>query len=250
MPWRILVIVAFVGVAGGGIFGLVRGLSYLPTLPFAIVEGATLFSVPAALLGLVLVAAWSIRSCDAPEHCVAEAGVKGVFVAAQARGQGGSALRLSCIATEVVSTAVIIATTLALPWASYRIGRSPVVPLQVDGALAAVLVSVAALAIVFAVVQIRWRAMALAGVELVLAPVALVLCVVAAAGRISHANSIVDRVTAATATAFGVGSILAVLAGLALVSAAVVVLMLDSPGRGERESERPVLVRSTPPGQA
>jgi hypothetical protein len=60
MPWRILVVVTLVGVVGGGVFGLVRGLSYLPTLPFAIVEGGILFCVPAAVLGLVFTAAWSL----------------------------------------------------------------------------------------------------------------------------------------------------------------------------------------------
>lgn len=62
MPWRILVVAALVGVVGGGIFGLVRGLGYLPTLPFAIVEGGILFGVPAALFGLVGVGVWSIGS--------------------------------------------------------------------------------------------------------------------------------------------------------------------------------------------
>ena len=60
MPWRILVVVAIAGAVGGGFFGVVRGLSYLPTLPFAMVEGAILFGVPAALLGLVLVGGWTI----------------------------------------------------------------------------------------------------------------------------------------------------------------------------------------------
>jgi hypothetical protein len=59
MPWRILTVVALVGVIGGGIFGFVRGLNYLPTLPFAVIEGGILFGVPAAVLGLLLVGAWS-----------------------------------------------------------------------------------------------------------------------------------------------------------------------------------------------
>lgn len=62
MPWRILAVVALLGVVSGAVFGFVRGLSYLPTLPFAIIEGGILFGVPAALLGLLLVGAWSLGS--------------------------------------------------------------------------------------------------------------------------------------------------------------------------------------------
>jgi hypothetical protein len=60
MPWRLLAACALVGVVGGAIFGFVRGLHYVPTLPFAIVEGAILFGVPAAILGLLLAGGWSL----------------------------------------------------------------------------------------------------------------------------------------------------------------------------------------------
>ena len=60
MPWRLLAVMAVLGVFGGAIFGFIRGLSYLPTLPFAIVEGGILFGAPAALLGLLLVGVWSL----------------------------------------------------------------------------------------------------------------------------------------------------------------------------------------------
>jgi len=62
MPWRVFVLAVVVGVVGGAVFGFVRGLSHLPTLPFAIVEGAFLFGIPAALLGLLLAGAWSLGS--------------------------------------------------------------------------------------------------------------------------------------------------------------------------------------------
>ena len=62
MPWRLSVIVSLVGVVGGAVFGFVRGLSYLPTLPVAIVEGGILFGVPAALLGLAITGAYSLGS--------------------------------------------------------------------------------------------------------------------------------------------------------------------------------------------
>jgi hypothetical protein len=50
------------GVVVGAIFGFVRGLDYLPTLPFAIVEGAILFGLPASLLGRLLGGGWWIAS--------------------------------------------------------------------------------------------------------------------------------------------------------------------------------------------
>lgn len=62
MPWRILAVVAATGAAGGAIWGFVRGLANLPTLPFAVVEGAILFGVPASILGLLLAAVWSVGS--------------------------------------------------------------------------------------------------------------------------------------------------------------------------------------------
>jgi hypothetical protein len=62
MPWRLLGVCTLVGVAGGAIFGFVRGLRYVPTLPFAIIEGGILVGVPATVLGLVLVAAWSLST--------------------------------------------------------------------------------------------------------------------------------------------------------------------------------------------
>jgi hypothetical protein len=53
--WRLFVI--WVSLAGGvgAVWGGVRGLRHLPTLPLALVEGAVIFGAPAALLGLVVV---------------------------------------------------------------------------------------------------------------------------------------------------------------------------------------------------
>lgn len=60
MPWRLLAVCGLVGVIGGAIVGFARGLSYMPTLPFAIVEGAVIVGVPALVLGLLLVGCWSV----------------------------------------------------------------------------------------------------------------------------------------------------------------------------------------------
>jgi hypothetical protein len=60
MPWRVLRGCTLVGVVVGAIFGFVRGLDYAPTLPFAVVEGAILFGVPACVLGLLVAAGWSV----------------------------------------------------------------------------------------------------------------------------------------------------------------------------------------------
>lgn len=61
-PWRLLVVAAVLGVLAGGVWGFVRGLGYLPTLPFAVVEGGFIVGVPAVLAGLLLVASWSLVS--------------------------------------------------------------------------------------------------------------------------------------------------------------------------------------------
>jgi hypothetical protein len=58
MPWRLVAVCALVGVVGGAIFGFVRGLDYMPTLPFAVVEGAILLGVPTSFLGLLLAGGW------------------------------------------------------------------------------------------------------------------------------------------------------------------------------------------------
>jgi hypothetical protein len=60
MPWRLVAVCALVGVFGGAIVGFVRGLDYLPTLPFAVVEGAILLGVPTSVLGLLLTGGWGL----------------------------------------------------------------------------------------------------------------------------------------------------------------------------------------------
>lgn len=57
-PWRVVAYCLLTGLGSGAILGFVLGLHYLPTLPFAIVEGASLVGAPALLLGLLLAGAW------------------------------------------------------------------------------------------------------------------------------------------------------------------------------------------------
>ena len=167
-------------------------------------------------------------------------------MAAVTRGEGRTAFRLACVAVEVVCAAVVITAVWALPWARYEVRGSSVVSLHVGETLAVALVIVAALSGVVAALQVRWRIAALAGAEVVLGPVVLVLCVVAAAGRVSHANSVTDRVQSAATTAYAGGAGLAVSAALLLVCAAIVVLVLDSPQGGDDEVDQPVLIGSSP----
>jgi len=61
MPWRLVVACASVGIIGGAILGI-RGLHYIPTLFFAVREREILSGVPAALLGLLLAACWSLAT--------------------------------------------------------------------------------------------------------------------------------------------------------------------------------------------
>lgn len=62
MPWRLLAVCAVAGVTAGVVLGFDRGVQYMPTLPFALVEGGILVGVPAAIFGLLLVALWSLGS--------------------------------------------------------------------------------------------------------------------------------------------------------------------------------------------
>jgi hypothetical protein len=56
--WEVLLrtalLVTVLAAAGGAVTGFALGVSYLPTLPFAVVEAAVLASFPGALLGLVV----------------------------------------------------------------------------------------------------------------------------------------------------------------------------------------------------
>ena len=62
MPLRLVVLIGGLGALAGAIFGFVRGLDYLPTLPVAIVEGAFLFGTPAGLVGCLAGGVWWLLS--------------------------------------------------------------------------------------------------------------------------------------------------------------------------------------------
>jgi hypothetical protein len=58
MPVHLLTCLTGAGVLAGVLLGGVRGSSYLPTLPFALVECGILDGVPAALLGGLVAGLW------------------------------------------------------------------------------------------------------------------------------------------------------------------------------------------------
>jgi hypothetical protein len=57
-PWRLFIGWLIIMSGAGAVFGLVRGMDYLPTLPFALVEGAMIFGIPAEAIGLLLLGLW------------------------------------------------------------------------------------------------------------------------------------------------------------------------------------------------
>lgn len=219
MPWRLLVGASIAGVMGGAVFGFVRGLSYLPTLPVAVLEGGFLIGVPATVLGLILVGLWSLGS--ALRH---QSGV-----------QDTSALRLACLAGEVVGGVLAIVAAELLPWAKYRLNSMPAFVSVDAGSLTVVLVAVGTAGAVLAAAQLRWHALALAAAEVLVGGAALVLSVVMTAGRTAHANSFLS--TSGGSTTFGAGSGLSLLAAFLLLAAALVVLIRSSrPARGSGDT--------------
>lgn len=60
LPRHLFACLAAIGGLAGVLMGAVLGSSYLPTLPFALVEGGILVGVPAALVGGVLAGIWSL----------------------------------------------------------------------------------------------------------------------------------------------------------------------------------------------
>lgn len=226
--WRLVVVVTLLGAAAGAVFGFVRGLAYLPTLPFAIVEGGILSGVPAAGLGLLAMGLREIWGTPS-----------GAAAAGSARRDDKAALRFACISVQLVSAALIIAAAETLPWANYRVRDNPSTPVDA-GTFIVSLVAIGAAAAVMAALQFRWRAVALAGAELVAGVGGLVVVVVTAADRIAHANSI--TLGQGGSTAFAGGSGLAIFASLALVSSAVTVLVLDSPRSRRDEWSQPVMI--------
>lgn len=212
MPWRLLAGSCVAGVLGGAAFGFVRGLDYLPTLPFAVVEGGFLIGVPATVLGLILVGVWSLGSA----------------VRRQPGPRAPSAVGFACLAGEIGGGVLAVVAAVALPWSQYRLDGAPAVSLDA-GRLTLALVALGTAGAVLAAAQLRWRSTALAAAEVVVGGVMLVLSVVTVGGRIAHANSFLA--TSGGSTAFGAGAPLSVLAALLLLAAAIVMLVEAPPGR-------------------
>ncbi|MCW2607564.1 MAG: hypothetical protein JWO60_2257 [Frankiales bacterium] len=60
LPVHLFACVTATGVLAGVVAGAVLGSSHLPTLPVALLEGAVLAGVPAAVLGGVLAGTWAL----------------------------------------------------------------------------------------------------------------------------------------------------------------------------------------------
>lgn len=60
LPLHLFVCFAATGVLAGVVLGAVLGSRYLPTLPFALVEGGILVGVPIALLGALIAGSWGL----------------------------------------------------------------------------------------------------------------------------------------------------------------------------------------------
>ena len=60
LPVHLFACFAVTGVLAGVLLGAVLGSRYLPTLPFALVEGGILVGVPAAVVGGLLAGVWSL----------------------------------------------------------------------------------------------------------------------------------------------------------------------------------------------
>lgn len=57
-PWALYGVWVVAVTVAGVVFGAARGLDYLPTLPFALIEGGIVFGVPGAVIGLLMVGLW------------------------------------------------------------------------------------------------------------------------------------------------------------------------------------------------
>lgn len=111
MPWRLLAGSCVAGVLGGAAFGFVWGLDYLPTLPFAVVEGGFLIGVPATVLGLILVGVWSLGSA----------------VRRQPGPLAPSAVGFACLAGEIGGGVLAVLAAAQLRWRSTALAAAEVV---------------------------------------------------------------------------------------------------------------------------
>ena len=144
--------------------------------------------------------------------------------------QAGLTARVVCVAAEILSAAAIIVNAWALPWVSYHLrGSSSGHSLNAGSHVGAVLITIGAVGVVLALVQLRSRVMMLAIAELAGGVTALGVSVVGATGRMSHANDL-TVITGGT-TNFSVGSTVCLFAAVALVATALAVLALDAHNR-------------------
>lgn len=131
-----------------------------------------------------------------------------------------SAIRWAGVAVQAVGAGGVLLATTRLAWATYRAGVSPTTHFHADS-LSHWLIPAAVLSLVIGCLQIAWPRRALSWVASATGAVVAGLCVVEAARRISHANSVSLSATAAGTTSYASGSAIAVLGGLAIVVAGV-----------------------------
>lgn len=116
-----------------------------------------------------------------------------------------------------MGSGVLILAVLVLPWVQYRVGGTASVHSLGAGGLSAVLVTLAVANLALAAIRLKRPGRALSVIFIAVAASALVLTVVAAAGRIEHANAL--TIVAGGYTTYSVGSILAFLATVGMTAA-------------------------------
>lgn len=125
------------------------------------------------------------------------------------------------VAVQAVGACLVIIATTAMPWATYRVGSSPLTSLHADS-LSTLLISMAAISIVIACLQLAWHSHSSAWVAVAVGTFNLALTIAEALGRISDANSVALKSSGGSATSYASGSGIAILGCLAIIAAGLV----------------------------
>jgi hypothetical protein len=204
LPWRILAVAVAAGVLAGAAFGFVRGPGQRPTLPLSIAEGVILFSVPAAILGLILAGSFSVATRRRTNVLVDT-------------GRG----RICALIFGLAGAALVVAAA-TLPWASYRRPAMVTARHLNAGPLSVALLAAGGIAVALGIIQFLrpFRIVAEAGV--VVGGVAIVIAAAAALTRVAVANG---RINTGGWSAYGLGGGVGLLAGIAITISSVWVMI-------------------------